>query len=278
MMNSSASDKLPATSEFFDSHCHFDFSDFDSDRDTIWQQCQAQGVTKMLVPGVAPEQWQKAAQLSAKHQGIYCAAGIHPWWIKDLSAGDCDSIERRLREALAEPKCVAVGECGLDAMIETSLAEQLKVFNRHLQLASELQMPLIIHCRKAHNELLVALKKYSLPSGGVIHGFSGSIEMAENYWSLGFRLGIGGTITYERAYKTREAVKLLPIAAIVLETDAPDMPLQGGQGQRNSPQNIPLVARDLAEIRGESLAAIAYHTTQNACRLFAVAENKNDIA
>lgn len=280
MINSSSSDKLPAASEFFDSHCHFDFSEFDADREAIWRQCLAQGINKMLVPGVAPGQWKIAAQLSASQRGIYFAAGVHPWWIKSLNAGDghTSAMTYRLREFLANPRCVAVGECGLDAMIETSLAEQLRVFNMHLQVASELCLPLIIHCRKAHNELMAALKQYKLPAGGVIHGFSGSIDLAESYWLLGFRLGIGGTITYERAAKTRAAVKLLPIEAMVLETDAPAMPLQGRQGQRNSPLNIALVAKALADIRGESLQDIACHTSQNACRLFAIAENSDDIA
>lgn len=260
--------------EFFDSHCHFDFADFAVDRDRVWQACRAQGVNRMLVPGVVPAQWKIAAQLSASHSGIYWAAGLHPWWIKDLNpdASSAAAFTNLLREALADSNCVAVGECGLDAMIETPLAEQLRLLNLHLQLASELSLPLIIHNRKTHSELLSALKKFTLPAGGVIHGFSGSIEIARAYWSLGFRLGIGGTITYERAHKTREAVKLLPIEAMVLETDAPDMPLQGQQGQRNSPVNILLVARALADIRGESLEAIAYHTRQNTCRLFAVAD------
>lgn len=271
MINHSAADKSLAPMAFFDSHCHFDFSDFDSDRQLIWQACRALGVNNILVPGVAPEQWPIAAQLSSDYPGLYFAAGVHPWWIKDLNRSAVSDINRQLRATLAATNCVAVGECGLDATIETPLVEQRKWLEVHLHIASELSLPLVIHCRKAHNELAAALNQFHLPAGGVIHGFSGSIELATRYWSRGFRLGIGGTITYKRASKTRETVKLLPIAALLLETDAPDMPLQGQQGQRNSPANIPAVAQVLADIRGESLAAIALHTTQNARRLFGIA-------
>jgi TatD DNase family protein len=138
----------------------------------------------------------------------------------------------------------------------------------HLQVARELSMPIIIHCRKAHNEMMKSLSGQNIKSGGVIHAFSGSIDLAKQYWALGFYLGVGGTITYERANKTRETVKQLPIEAMVLETDAPDMPLSGKQGQRNSPENIPEVARTLANIRGDSLQYIAQQTTENTKKLF----------
>ncbi|RYZ90248.1 MAG: TatD family deoxyribonuclease, partial [Moraxellaceae bacterium] len=136
--------------------------------------------------------------------------------------------------------------------------------------AQDIAMPLIIHCRKAHNELLQQLKHYHFEAGGVIHGFSGSYDMAMQYWSMGFRLGIGGTITYERANKTRQAVKRLPLESLVLETDAPDMPLHGKQGEPNSPVNIIAIAQMLANLRGESLEIIAAQTTLNAQQLFKI--------
>jgi TatD DNase family protein len=165
---------------------------------------------------------------------------------------------------------VAIGECGLDAAITTSLAIQLPVFEAQLCLATELGLPIIIHCRRSHNELTSLLKRNKLPPGGVIHAFSGSYEMAKQYWDMGFYLGIGGTITYERAHKTREAVKRMPLDALLLESDAPDMPLAGKQGQRNSPEHIPLIAQALAELRGESVQLIAEQTTRNAQTLFKI--------
>lgn len=266
--------------EFFDSHCHFDFAAFDNDRDAIWREANAQGIHYLMIPGVAPNQWGRAANVSQRYTNIYSGAGLHPYWIKDsFNENEFSSdgfaawltiFQQQLRAHIHQENCIAIGECGLDAVIETPLQIQQQVLDVHLQLAQETSLPLIIHCRKAHNELLQQLKKYNLPAGGVIHAFSGSYEMAEQYWAKNFRLGIGGAITYERANKTRQAAKRLPLDAIVLETDAPDMPLNGKQGERNSPVNIILVAQTLADLRGESLAIIAAQTTRNAQQLFKI--------
>ncbi len=259
--------------EFFDSHCHFDFAAFDDNRQIIWQHCHGLGIVQLMVPGVCPEQWHAAARIAEQGSGIYFAAGIHPWWVEkviqgELNAQQIENIRGKLELSIHHKKCVAIGECGLDAVISTKLAVQQELLDVHLQLASELKLPVIIHCRKAHNELILALKKFNLPAGGVIHAFSGSIDLATTYWRLGFRLGIGGTITYERAHKTREAVRQLPIEALLLETDAPDMPLHGHQGQLNTPENLPAIAQVLADIRKESLSYIAQQTTKNARTLF----------
>ncbi len=288
--------------EFFDSHCHFDFAVFDCDRDQVWKNCIEQGMRALIIPGVAPSQWASSAQIAEEHDGIYIGVGLHPWWIqkdgiekeaidkesiekeridearieiekiedKGIEKQSFDSLGRELKENLFRKKCVAIGECGLDALIETPMNIQQQVLDIHLQLAQATLKPLIIHCVKAHNELLQQLKKYRLPAGGVIHAFSGSYEMAAQYWAMGFYLGVGGTITYERANKTRQAVKKLPLEAILLETDAPDMPLCGRQGQRNSPENIIAIAQALADLRSESLEQIALQTTINAQQLFKV--------
>src|SRR5690606_37745894 len=138
---------------------------------------------------------------------------------------------------------------------------QQQILALHLELAQELKKPLIVHCHKAHNELIAQLKHYQLSAGGVIHAFSGSLEMAQIYRDMGFLLGIGGTITYERAKKTRNAVKHIGLDALVLESDAPDMPLHGRQGQRNSPALIPLIAQALAELQEVPVDEIARATS-----------------
>lgn len=268
-------------SHFFDSHCHFDFADFDQDREKVWHDCNARGIQQLIIPGVEPEQWQTAAAIAEQHKNIFIGVGLHPHWVqtsgikKDLVADDVAAYLSQLREQLQnnihQKKCVAIGECGLDTFIETPMDLQQQVLEVHLQLAQEVELPLIIHCRKAHNELFALLQQYHLPAGGVIHAFSGSYELAARYWTMGFRLGIGGTITYERAQKTRRAVKQLPLEAILLETDAPDMPLSGKQGERNSPENILAIAQTLADLRGETLATIAAQTTRNAQTLFKIA-------
>ena len=258
--------------QFFDSHCHFDFAVFDDDRDLIWRKCDALGITHLIIPGVAPEQWPLAASIARQHKNIYVGVGVHPWWITAQNdvAQYLENVRHQLQKNVSQQNCLAIGECGLDAAIETPMPLQQQVLDIHLQLAQQISKPLIIHCRKAHNELLVQLKSYNLPAGGVIHGFSGSYELAASYWNMGFRLGIGGTITYERANKTRTAVKKLPLDAILLETDAPDMPLSGKQGERNSPTHIIEIAQTLADLRGEPLEKIAAQTTLNSRTLFKI--------
>lgn len=249
---------------FFDSHCHFDFAEFDQQRETLWSDCHALGVQQLLIPGIQPSQWNTAYELAELHSGIVTAAGLHPWWVKSATLPSTNDW----LNSLQRDHCVAIGECGLDAAIDTPLDLQHAVFEAHLKLAVECNMPLIIHVRQTHQQTLQLLKRYRPPSGGVIHGFTGSKELALSYWEMGFHLGIGGSITYERAHKTREAVKALPLESLLLETDAPDMPLSGFQGQANSPTRIVSVASVLAELRGETLERIAHDTTQNSQRLF----------
>lgn len=271
--------------QFFDSHCHFDFIEFNADRTALWQACTAQGITGLLMPGVAPEQWQNAAQLCARYEGLCYAAGIHPHWIeqqqwfqKDAQGLLVDATREKIvaliRDQIVQstkaekPYCVAVGECGLDKLITTPMALQQQLLNLHIDIANQLAKPLIIHCVRAHNEMIALLKKNKPKAGGVIHAFSGSYEIAHEYIGLDFCLGIGGTITYERAQKTRAAVAKIPLDYLLLETDAPDMPLQGKQGQRNSPEYIPHIAQVLAQLRNESLQDIAAATRRNTLRLF----------
>lgn len=257
--------------QLFDTHCHFDFVEFDSDRREVWQRAQHLGTKNALVPGVTPEQWPRAERISSELPGLYHAAAIHPWWLDDVwpeRAQERDGLAEQLKAVLLKPRCLALGECGLDGAIETPMERQLEAVHWHLELAQETGVPIIFHCHKAHHLLHPLLKKYALPQGGIIHAFSGSQQNAQDYWELGFYLGIGGTITYERAHKTRAAVKHMPLQALVLETDAPDMPLHGRQGRRNSPEFLPEVLQALAELHQQEPNAIAEQTTTNAHRLF----------
>jgi len=267
--------------EFFDSHCHFDFEDFNSERVNSqgvnlesgagtrlaqWQECNALGVTGLLVPGVEPAQWPVAKALAADMPGLVYGVGLHPWWIMPNVPNE--PLAQQAAGFLTDSRCVAIGECGLDAKIDCSMSVQLAILEQHLQLAEASRKPLIVHVRSAHNELLRCLKRYKLPEGGVVHGFSGSLQQAQDYWALGFYLGIGGTITYARAKKTRHTVAAMPLEALVLETDAPDMPPFGFQGETNHPRNIVYVAQMLAELRSESLATVAAQTWLNSQKLF----------
>ncbi len=205
---------------------------------------------------------------------MYFSAGFHPWWVGQLfPEGDLDEnllghIREKHRKMLKAKKCVAIGECGLDKMINAPVAHQFAVFDYQVKLAAELNMPLILHSRKAHNEIMKHLDSAGVSGGGVIHAFSGSYELAKQYIDRGFYIGVGGAVTYERAKKTHEAIRKIPIERIVLETDAPSMPIHGRQGQRNSPEYIPEIATALADLKNISIEEIAVQTTQNACSLF----------
>ena len=258
---------------YIDSHCHFDFSDFDIDRDQVWQSSLKAGLKGMFIPGVSPDQWPAACGLSETLSNCHYGAGLHPWWIekekKLVSSNEIDlkQLVNRIVQEIDQPHCIAIGECGLDKRCSTPMSLQQDLFVLQANIAAEYGLPLIVHCVKAHNEVFQGLKK-SGASKGVIHGFSGSAEMARSYWDMGFYLGVGGTITYERANKTREAVRQIPLEAIVLESDAPDMPLCGKQGQRNSPEYLPLVLSTIAELRNQTIDEIAHQLFQNTTQLF----------
>lgn len=249
-----------------DSHCHFDFDVFNSEREACWHRCVERDIRRLVIPGVEPVQWDKAYGLAKQYEGIAMSAGLHPWWIDKASLPPLPHWQH----FLTQEHCVAVGECGLDALIDTPLDQQQGIFEQHLTMAVECNLPIIIHVRKAHNEVLQLLKRFRLPKGGVIHGFTGSYDLAMRYWQQGLFLGVGGSITYPRAAKTRAAIQAMPLESLVLETDAPDMPLQGYQGQANTPLLLWEVAKALALLKEKDLSQVALQTTHNSEQLFSL--------
>jgi TatD DNase family protein len=250
--------------QLVDSHCHFDFAEFDQDRDVLWEQCRRSGIVQLVIPGVEPEQWEKALSVSAAFTGVWVSAGLHPWWLETAQLPKRDAWQ----QVLEKKSCVAVGECGLDAAIKSPMCLQESIFKQHIEMAIDHELPLIIHVRRAHNETIRLLKHYQPERAGVIHGFTGSWEIAMAYWKLGFYLGVGGSITYPCAHKTRATIQSMPLDALLLETDAPSMPLHGYQGQPNTPCQVSQVAKALAELRQQPLALIAQQTTLNSQQLF----------
>ena len=245
-----------------DTHVHLDLDEFAADLPEVLSRSRAQGVSRWIVPAIASAHWPRLATLHGEHPTAFYALGLHPWFLGDESEQALERLAQLLRQRPAG--LVAVGECGLDGAIEVPLAQQLPWFERQIQLADEFNLPLIVHCRRCYNEVLALLSRHRPRAGGVLHGFSGSRQQAEQFWALGFYLGIGGTITYERAQKTRRAVAALPLEALLLETDAPDMPLNGFQGQPNRPEQAARVFDVLCELRPEPAEAIAealYHNT-----------------
>ncbi|MBY5921885.1 TatD family hydrolase [Ferrimonas balearica] len=249
-----------------DSHCHLDLPAFDEDRDAVLTRAKKGGVGALIVPAVDRHNWDAVTALAGQRQGVRIgtALGLHPCFTHQ--AEDIEALAERLA---SQPELVAVGECGLDAVSGAApMPEQLRLCEAQLALARQHQLPVILHVRKAHNEMLTLLARHPLLAGGVVHGFSGSLVQAQQYWRRGFHLGVGGVITYPRANKTRQALAQVPVEALLLETDSPDMPLNGYQGQRNEPARVASVLTVLAELRQCDAPALGHQLTLNAERLF----------
>ena len=255
----------------FDSHCHLDFSSFDADRPQLIDACVRQGIGHILIPATDVAGFERIMQLyHAYPQQLSFALGLHPWWLTD----DTQPIAQLAEWLARKPSgLVAVGECGLDFAIDgANKTRQLAVLEQQFELAVAYQLPVILHVRKAHNELLRLLKAY--PSiRGVVHAFSGSLKLAEQYLERNLYLGVGGSITYLRANKTRHTIANVPLSALLLETDAPDMPLSGFQGLRNSPLQVAHIAKTLAELKQLPVANIVAQTNENGAQLFGIQIN-----
>lgn len=251
----------------FDSHCHFDFEVFADNIAAEFELAALNGVKKMVVPSVGPDNWHQVAGLSAAFSNqIYHALGIHPHFL----AGVDDQRLKELEQAVIRrtSACVAIGECGLDAMVETPITQQTEVLEFQLALAVDSQLPVILHSRKMHSQIARMVRQFPKLKGGVLHAFSGSYQQAKELVDLGLKIGVGGTITYPRANKTRTAISQLPLDCLVLETDAPDMPIAGHQGKRNHPRYLPLIFSSLAEIRSESDTFLAEQLWLNSHEVF----------
>lgn len=247
-----------------DSHCHFDAAHFDDDRARHLHQAQLAGVSKIIMPATNSAQWTTLEALSAQFAPLYFALGVHPLFVENES--DFLSVEK-LQALLSHSKCVAIGECGLDFAQADNHEAQSKFLRAQCQLAYELDLPIILHCRNAHQPLLEILRQFP-KLRGVLHAFSGSKELGLAYIKRGFLLGVGGTITYPRGSKTRKAIKELPLQSLLLETDAPYMPLFGRQGAANSPAFLPEIASALAQLKNITASQVIAATSDNAQRLF----------
>jgi len=248
-----------------DTHCHVD--QLIKQIPTFKGKINNLPINILINPGLYIDQWSQIHGLSHQYPKIKIALGIHPWFISE-NKKNAEETKKIMEEKIDVFSPVAIGECGLDGMIETQMSLQLNFFEMQLQIASEHQLPVIIHSRKTHHLILQQFKKFNLPAKGVIHGFSGSYEVAKQYTDQGFYIGIGGTITYPRANKTRKTVSKLPLKQLLLETDAPDMPIQGKQGRANSPEFLPEIAKCLGELLKVPTERIIEQTNQNALDLF----------
>lgn len=250
--------------QLIDTHCHLDFPVFDQDREALLARCRALGVMEYIIPAIAEDNWTRVMALADQHDGLFYGLGIHPWYAGEQREGVMDRLRTLV---MSQPAgLVAIGECGLDLRSQVPQEGQFALFEAQIRLAADAGLPLMIHSVRANDTVAKLLRRFKPPRGGVIHAFSGSLQQAEAFWQLGFRLGVGGVISFERANKTREVFRAMPLEALVLETDSPDMPLQGEQGTRNTPEALPKIAEILMTLRGESsvdVAKVLFETAQH---------------
>lgn len=247
-----------------DSHCHFDVDAFDDDRDAVHARARQAGVIHQIVPAIDRAGWDRLGAVCAGHLDLHPAWGLHPVFLDAHVPEDLEHLEARLHA----DRPVAVGECGLDYFIDGLDRDlQAMYFDRQLALARAHDLPVIVHARRAVDAVIAALRRHT-GIRGVVHSFSGSPEQAAQLWSLGFHIGIGGPVTYERARRLHRVVAALPPEQLLLETDAPDQPDSAHRGQRNEPARIRRVCEVVAGLRGESIREVANRTTANAARLF----------
>jgi TatD DNase family protein len=252
-----------APPELIDSHCHLDFPEFDADRDQVLARARAAGVKGFVNPGTTRQGWGRLLEIAASTPGIHPALGLHPWFMEQ----HCPRDLKTLAELAAREPIVAIGEIGLDFQLPGHDAEaQLALCKAQLHLARELDLPVILHVRKAHDAMLGLLRKSGV-EGGICHAFNGSLQQAEQYMKRGFLFGFGGMLTYPNAHRLQRLARELPLDHLVLETDAPNMSGARHRGQRNSPEYLLEVLEALAGIRPESATTIARQTTTNLQRL-----------
>lgn len=248
-----------------DTHCHFDVEDFDADRIDVAARAFAAGVDMIVIPGYVATQWSRLFEVCAaiRQPRLLPAPGLHPCYIQQHEQAHLERLEHLLQ---THPSIVAVGEIGLDYYVDelkvpALKAKQMAFFRAQLELAMRYKKPVILHVRKAHQEVIHVLHDMRFGEGGIVHAYSGGIEEARHYAKQGFCLGIGGPLTYDQSKRLRAVVSAMPLEALVLETDAPDMIPQphrakGSGRSRNSPEFLPSIAAAVAVLKDLPLAEV----------------------
>ncbi|MEN8008623.1 MAG: TatD family hydrolase [Candidatus Krumholzibacteriota bacterium] len=252
-----------------DTHCHLNMPPLSDDTDGVLARAAVRGVTRVIVPAYDEATWPEVAALAARPD-VFPAIGLHPWVAGEVPpGGPLVEFQKRLATQLTSVFPLAIGEIGLDTKIEEcGLPEQLPVLEAQLALAADHDLPVILHCRGAFEELLTAVNKHGGKLRGVLHAYSRGPELAERFIAAGLHIAFGGAVTRDRARRVRKAATSLPLDKIVLETDAPSIGLDGVLPVDTEPGHVRDIATAVAALRGESLDTIAEVTTANACRLF----------
>jgi TatD DNase family protein len=253
---------------WIDTHCHLDAAEFNGEQAALSNDAARLGVSLIVIPAIAAFNFDRVAELARQYPSCVYALGIHPLFTPQADDGDLEVLERAVALALDDPRFVAIGEIGLDYFVPELQQGALRdrqehFFAEQLKLARKFELPVLLHVRRSQDIILKYLRRHSVP-GGIAHAFNGSEQQAQRFIDFGFKLGLGGAMTFPRALQIRRLAAGLPLDALVLETDAPDISPAWLHPAHNTPQQIPRIGEVLAQLRGLDPQAVAQATTANA--------------
>lgn len=250
--------------ELIDTHCHLDVGIFSQRHNELLNRARAAGVVNMILPGVVQAGWSRLLDICRQEPDLFAAPGLHPMYLSHHAPEHLEELETVLQRS----SIVALGEIGLDYYLTSAdRAAQQQLFEQQLRIAQKEHLPLLLHVRKAHDQILATLRKLHFTHGGIVHAFNGSYQQAKRYIDFGFGIAVGGTITYNRSKRIRKVAAELPLSSLVLESDAPDIPPAAHQGETNLPEYLPQILEGLASLRSEPAESIAQSTSANARRI-----------
>ena len=253
---------------WIDTHCHLDAHEFADEEGLIAQRSAQLGVSGIVIPAVEHSNFAAVASLAQNQPNCRYALGIHPMYVARAQDGDLQTLRDMIPAALKDPRFVAISEIGLDLFVPELRDGPLRVrqeyfYVEQLKIARDFGLPVLLHVRRSQDSILKYLRRIAVP-GGIAHAFNGSFQQAQAFTGLGFKLGFGGAMTFARALQIRRLATELPLDAIVLETDAPDISPSWLHPERNSPEQLPRIGAVLAELRGMTLEEVARATSENA--------------
>lgn len=253
---------------WIDTHCHLDAAEFAGGADVVAAQAAQEGVSSIVIPAVAVDNFAAVQNLASNHANCRYALGIHPIFVPQATEDDLEKLRTAVRQALKDPRFVAIGEIGLDFFIPSlkdvvMREKQEHFYSAQLKIARDFDLPVLLHVRRSQDLILKYLRRIEVRSG-IAHAFNGSFQQAEMFMQLGFKLGFGGAMTFTRALQIRRLASELPEHALVLETDAPDISPAWLHPRRNTPEELPRIGAVLAELRGMPVDVMARVTSENA--------------
>lgn len=255
----------PNLAPIVDTHAHIDSEDYNEDREEVINRAWEYGLTAMVTVGFEPSVWDRTLEIAAKHPRIYAAIGIHP---NDADETNSDTLAR-LEQLCRSHPVVALGETGLDYYREYVAHDvQRESFRRHLSLARDLDLPVIIHTRDAHADVMSILKSDGQGTRGVMHAFSGDMDYARECIRLGYMISLAGPVTFKKAADRHAVAREVPLESLLIETDCPYLTPEPYRGRRNEPAYVAYTAKAIANLRGASIESVAHATTENAKSLF----------